>query len=80
MTGENTPPKPLSVSLSEITVLFAEKWGSTPFAVLNQDIDDFILIANSMIAKNANKPKSTVKPKQQERIRVNDKTATGGWF
>jgi hypothetical protein len=61
-------------------VLFAERWNSNPFEVLNQDIDDFILIANSLIRKNnKTEAKSTAQPKEQ-RIRVNDKTATGGWW
>lgn len=66
----------------DIAVFFAEKWHTTPFDVLGYDIDDFILIANNMIEGNKTTKttaKSMVKPKEK-RIRVNDKTATGGWF
>ena len=65
--GNDDSPKPLSESLTEIAVLFAERWNTTPFDVLNQDIDDFILIANTMIKKTHNTAKSTAKPKQQQK-------------
>lgn len=66
-------------------MLFAEKWNVTPFEILNQDIDDFILIANYMIdlggsESTATEVKQVKKPEKEMRIRVNDKTATGGWW
>ena len=64
-------------------MLFAEKWHVTPFEILQQDIDDFILIANQMIELGQKEEKEPVvlpKQKKEVRIRVNDKTATGGWF
>lgn len=67
--------------LTEIAVIFAEKWHTSPFDVLEKDIDDFILIANILINKQtATKSEKTKNPKKEERIRVNDATATGGWF
>ena len=81
MTGEEIPPKPVSETFSEIVILFAEKWNTTPFDVLSQDIDDFILVVNAMISKGQSKPIANTKTQnKEERIRVNDKTATGGWF
>lgn len=54
-----------------------------PFEVMQQDIDDFIAIANYLIGLGKDstdrKPKART-PQKNERIRVNDKTATGGWW
>ena len=67
-------------------MLFADKWNVSPFEVLEKDIDDFIMIANCMIAKNEKTPQGSKYAdgkkgsKKETRIRVNDKTATGGWF
>ena len=64
-------------------VLFAEKWHCTPFEVLDKDIDDFITVANYIISlgKTSNDHNTKTKTKDKEtRIKVNDKTATGGWF
>lgn len=63
-------------------MLFAEKWHTAPFDVLEKDIDDFILVANYMIGlgkESKNENKSISKNKQQ-RIKVNDKTASDGWW
>lgn len=55
-----------------------------PFEVFKQDKDEVIMLINFMIEKGeettgkmnvVNKKGQTV-----ERIRVNDKTATGGWW
>lgn len=78
-----SPPKKFSESLVEIVVLFAEKWHCTPFEVLEQDIDDFIIVANYIISlgKTSNEHSTTKNVNKKEtRIKVNDKTATGGWF
>ena len=50
--------------MTEIAVLFAEKWQTTPFDVLAQDVDDFFMIANSLIKKTThanNTPKKAPK-------------------
>lgn len=52
MTGEEIPPKPLSESITELAIYFAEKWNISPFEVLGIDIDDFILTANTLILQN----------------------------
>ena len=45
---------------------------------MRQDIDDFIIIANRLMkSKEIKKEIKGVKP---ERIKVNDKSATNGWF
>lgn len=61
----------------------------TPFDLFAQDTDEVIMLLNYYILKGENAPKAEarpqaraahVKPKGEQRIRVNDKTATGGWF
>lgn len=50
------------------------------FDILNQDTEEVIWLANYLILKADNTPKkSNSKPKEQ-RIRVDDETATGGWY
>ena len=60
-------------------MLFADKWGVSPLDILNKDIDDFIMLVNYVLSLNVSEVR-TDKPKKEERIRVNDKTATGGWW
>lgn len=57
----------------------AERWGISPFELMKQDIDDFILIANRLI-KNTKTTKKTTARGAEERIKVDDSTATGGWY
>lgn len=53
----------------------------SPFIVFEQDTDEVIMIINYYIEVGDEQPqKQTAKNKKEERIRVNDKTATGGWF
>ena len=49
--------------MTDIVVLFADKWNISPFEVMERDIDDFFLIANSIINKN-NSANKAVKHKQ----------------
>ena len=56
----------------------------TPFELFQQDIDEVIMLINYYIEKDDNAettPKrNAYGGKREERIRVNDKTATGGWW
>lgn len=55
----------------------------TPFELFAQDTEDVIMLMNYYIEKsNDSNEVRTVGEKKRgnERIRVNDKTATGGWF
>lgn len=54
----------------------------TPFDVFEKDIDEFIILANYLMNfQGEQEPeKRIVNNKKETRIRVNDKTATGGWF
>lgn len=56
----------------------------SPFEVLDQDVDEVIMLINFYLRLGASKG-DAAKPLQKEkkevrRVRVNDKTATGGWF
>lgn len=63
----------------EIVVLVAKEYGISPFEVLNSDIDDFARLVNFLVESGRETSKGTSK-KIDERIRVNDRTATGGWW
>lgn len=56
----------------------------SPFEILDQDKDKVVMMINYYIEKGQNEPTSHVQPHSRSdnngRIRVNDKTATGGWF
>jgi hypothetical protein len=57
----------------------AERWGISPFELMKQDIDDFILIANRLVKNTKSTTKTTARG-AEERIKVDDSTATGGWY
>lgn len=54
----------------------------TPFEVLDLDIDNFITVINYLmnVEQTETNPKPRTGKKTEQRIRVNDKTATGGWW
>ena len=52
----------------------------TPFDVLNTDIDQFILLCNYLINLDNKGTPAAKSAGKQTRVRVNDETATGGWF
>ena len=52
----------------------------SPFDVLEKDIEDFIILSNYLLSLDT-EPQSKLKNYNKPiRIKVNDKTATGGWF
>ena len=57
-----------------------------PFELFKQDTDEVIMLLNFYIQKSETTPHATGAPRgnnsrgEPERIRVNDKTATNGWF
>lgn len=66
------------------TIIIAQNLNTNPFEVFAQDIDEVILLINyyTRLGENsaeANTPKAKTNSKEK-RIRVNDKTASGGWF
>lgn len=66
------------------TMTIAANYNCTPFDVMNQDIDDVLLLLNFYVemANENDTPvqAQTQKSTKEKRIRVNDKTATGGWW
>ena len=64
----------------DIIMLFAERWKMTPFEVFEKDIDDFIILSNYLLSLDAEPQPKAEKRRKETRIKVNDKTATGGWF
>ena len=60
----------------------------SPFEIFDQDCDEVIMMINFYLIlgkENGESRKPSIKQKSRnfgsnERIRVNDKTATGGWF
>ncbi len=67
----------------DFTVEVAKAFNLSPFDVLHQDKDDVIMMINYFIEKGDVEESEPVERRtfgKEERIRVNDKTATGGWF
>lgn len=56
----------------------------TPFEIFEQNTDEVIMLINYYIEKGNDAPpaadKSQKNTGKSERVRVNDKTATGGWY
>lgn len=71
----------------QTTMNLSQSFGCSPFELLKQDCDEVIMIINYYIELGENQPnennisstKNTVE-KTQQRIKVNDETATGGWY
>lgn len=92
MTGEGQSalrPQSLFYQLMDFTVEMAKTFNLSPFSVLEQDKDHVIMLINYFIEKGQNDPQEQEQTHKTEnkraraqngRIRVNDKTATGGWF
>lgn len=69
------------------TMTLSQNFGCSPFELFEQDCDEVVMTINYYILLGEETPTDTTttptyksKPKQEERIRVNDKTATNGWF
>lgn len=65
-----------------ITDFICRIYSLSPFYVFDQSVDNVIMVINYFIEKNdcpENKENKN-KIKGEARIRVNDRTATGGWF
>ena len=54
----------------------------SPFDIMDRDVDEVIMIINFYIELGANANSNEVinTNSKETRIRVNDKTATGGWW
>ena len=72
--------------MMKTTMTLAANLNCSPFEIFAQDVDEVIMTINFdlLMAKHPEAKKNTAKPsiksENEQRIRVNDKTATGGWF
>lgn len=69
----------------DFTVTLSQSFNLSPFKILKQDKDHVIMLINYFIEKGNDEPTKSVsanprKLGKNDRIRVNDKTATNGWF
>ena len=89
MTGEGAAspscPKSLYYELLDFTFELAKAFNALPFEVFKQDKDEVIMLINYLIEKGDTEEYKTEikeenKPNPNARIKVNDKTATGGWY
>lgn len=65
------------------TLTISANLNTSIFEVFEQDVDEVIMLINFYLAygqKTSNTPTTASGAKKEQRIRVNDKTATGGWF
>ena len=60
----------------------ARSYNVTPFEIMAQDCDEVILFINYLLRKAETAPAASEAPAKsnKEYIKVNDRTATGGWW
>lgn len=66
--------------LMEVTVTIARSFSISPFDVMREDASDVILMINHFIEKAGEAPSPKRKNPKEERVRVTDSTASGGWY
>lgn len=71
--------------MMKTTMTLATNLHCSPFEIFAQDADEVILLINFYLAlashENGGKINARAEmPSKEQRIRVNDKTATGGWY
>lgn len=69
------------------TMTLSASLNCNPFEIFNQDCDEVIMLINFYIALGDEENTTELTPapemraaSKEKRIKVNDKTATGGWF
>lgn len=76
-------PKSLFYELMDFTFELSKNLNISPFSIMKEDKDEVIMLMNYFIEKGEEQPEiKNVKSGngKNERVRVNDDTATGGWF
>ena len=76
-------PKSLFYELMDFTFELSKIYNVIPFEIMRQDKDEVIMLLNYMAEKSEETPKDRPVQsgeKQQQYIKVNDRTATGGWW
>jgi hypothetical protein len=59
----------------------ARSYNVTPFEIMAQDCDEVILFINYLLRKAEQTPSPAAPAKSEKQyIKVNDRTATGGWW
>lgn len=65
----------------DFTFELSKIYNVMPFEILKQDKDEVIMLLNYMAEKSEVAPKAVAPQKNEKQyIKVNDKTATGGWW
>ena len=65
------------------TITLSQNLSCSPFEILAQDVDEVIMMINFYLAlgnEKRNRNSKVSVSKNEQRIRVNDDTATGGWW
>ena len=64
------------------TETLARSYHVTPFEIMAQDCDEVILFINYLLRKADSEPVAAAAPANSDKqyIKVNDRTATGGWW
>lgn len=86
--GKSPCPKSLFYELMDFTVELAKSFQLSPFEILKQEKDHVIMMINyysergqeSETSAAVNNSENKRARGKNDRVRVNDKTATGGWF
>lgn len=73
-------PESVFVELMKTTMTLSQNLGINPFDIFDREIDEVILMINFYIELGKENQATVTSQHKEERIRVNDKTATGGWF
>ena len=70
--------------MMKTTMTLSQTLHCSPFEIFEQDSDEVIMLINFylLLAKNNPDAKTTTPKsvKKEQRIKVNDKTASGGWW
>lgn len=76
----SAPIRSFSSYMMQVIMTLSDRCKISPFDILQKDFDDFALIVNYFLEERQETPVKKPMPKKENRIKVNDKTATGGWY
>jgi hypothetical protein len=62
------------------TDTLARSYNVTPFEIMAQDCDEVILLINYLLRKAEQSPSPAAPNSDKQYIKVDDRTATGGWW
>lgn len=64
----------------EVTITISRSFSISPFEVMREDASDVISMINHFIEKAGDPSSHKRNGTKEERIRVTDSTASGGWY